>query len=196
MRVKRGRRPACVCVHVCTHEHTSGWEGRQDREPSGRGSWLEHGRELCIRQPSAHRPHRRENKDPSGQSPQLCGSLWTAAGCPRTILLPRAAPQKVSSSAPPNLRPKSVGPMGAAERPTHPPGQGPCCTRTGYPISLSVAQVVYLKKKTRPPQMGPSCPRQVPPQEPQREQIKEKRKVTFKWHREQKLLRSLLGQVG
>lgn len=176
MRVMRVRRPACV--HVCTHEHTVGGRGGET-EPSGRGSWLEHGRELCIRQPSAHRPH--WTKPPAAR--MLCGQLLAA---PEISSFPGQLLRK-SSSAPPIPGQKVLAPWGAAQ--THPPtrprsllGQlAPCCTRTGYPICLSVAQVVYLK--TRPPQIGLSCPRQVPPQEPQRELIKEKRKVTFKWHR-------------
>lgn len=91
-----------------------------------------------------------------------------AAGHPR-LTLPRADRHK---AAPP--KPRRGGPHGEQHTPTHqakvPARAARAQLHQGWhPLCLSVAQEV-----------GPSAPRQVPPQEPQTEQIKEKHKVTFK----------------
>lgn len=97
---------------------------------------------------------------------------------PRQLLI-KLAPQPQNQ--------KDQPPGGAAK--THPPTQPrslleqlvPSCTRAGHPLCRFVQEAHFIKKRS--PQMRASSPRQVPLQESQTEQIKEKHKVMFKWHR-------------
>lgn len=119
-------------------------------------------------------------RTPLDRAPSCVDALWTAAGHPRTIMLPRAAPQKVSSSANPNPRVESC-----TDPPTHQakvPGWSSLCPAApglGTPSAFLLCGCFIVKKKKN----EANSPKQVPPQESQTKQIKEKHKVTFKWHR-------------
>lgn len=189
---------ASLCVCTCAHISTLVGGRGGETEPSGRGRWPEHGRELCIRQRSAHRLNWRD-EDPTGQNSQLCRCFVDSS--PEPSSFPGHLFRKRALLHHPIPGPKVLAPWGATQ--TNPPGQGPCwgslCPAApglGTSFCLSVAQLVYLKKKMRPSQVGPSAPRQVPPQKSQTEQIKEKHKVIFKWHRGSRVVQVPPGAGG
>lgn len=150
---------ACAPWRMCRHAHRGRGPGSR---ATGTG-WPEPGGGLCVRQRSAHGLDCTESEShtagfsperPAGRAsggvPVRPGALWTAAGCPRTIL-PGADPQEVGPSACHTPGQERVCAPGSRTDPTTwlkvpPGGSHPGAPGLDAP-SASVAQRVLLKKK-------------------------------------------------